>query len=109
MRCTSFWGHDWVVLKDSQPWYEYTWKQICKNCGLVQKMEECVGEGDFIYVDVGYAENKNEVIAFWSNLKAEQEQSTSHVKHDRDRMIRENIIPTSKLILSLTNKEVDSC
>jgi len=108
MRCTSILGHTWVDLKDSHPWYEYTWKRVCKKCGLVQKMRECVGVTAYVYVDVGYAENVDELIALALEQKAESRREATHKKQVKERNIRETIIPTRELVLKVTNKEVDS-
>ena len=108
-ECTSFWGHDfiWLTLSENAI-NEGDLKQMCKRCGLVQTVKFSDGGDRLVYNDIGYSENKDEVIAYWSNLKVEEEQSASRVKSARARTARETIIPTSELVLKITNKEVDS-
>ena len=98
MKCSSFWGHDWVDLPDSQPWYEYTWKRVCRKCGLIQRMKECSGHEAFVYVDVGYAENKEELAFAWGKINAERNRKSSLENQEKERSIRENVISTSELI-----------
>ena len=104
MRCTSIWGHKWVDIPIT---LDSTYQRVCRKCGLIQTLRE-FGYVDYRYVDVGYAENVDELIALALEQKAESRREATHKKPVKERNIRETIIPTRELVLKVTNKEVDS-
>ena len=99
---TSILGPNWVYNRREYPYIEYTGKRVCKKCGLIQKEVEGM-DGEFggeiaIWVDVGYAENKEELASAWCKINAERNHKASLKNQEKERSIRENIISTSELL-----------